>query len=221
MPFDLAMATRVKICGIKSVPILEASIALGADFLGFVFYPPSPRSLTPVTAKPLADLAKGRCSLVALLVDADDALIEAVVESVAPDMLQLHGSESPERAAQILNQFGVPVMKAIKVETAGDASTALAYGGIAQRILFDAKAPKGLAGALPGGNGLAFDWKALEGMRGKIEFMLSGGLTPDNVAEAVRLTGAWAVDVSSGVESRPGEKDPALIARFIAAAKAA
>jgi phosphoribosylanthranilate isomerase len=221
MPFDLAMATHVKICGIKSAPILEASIALGAEYLGFVFYPPSPRSLTPETAKPLAKLAKGRCGLVALLVDADDALIEAVVENVSPDMLQLHGTESPERAAHILARFGVPVMKAIKVETADDARAALAYGGIAERILFDAKAPKDLAGALPGGNGLAFDWRALEGMRGKLDFMLSGGLTPENVAEAVRRTGAWAVDVSSGVESKPGEKDLALIARFIVAAKAA
>lgn len=221
MPFDLVMATRVKICGIKSAPILEATIALGADFLGFVFYPPSPRSLTPDTAKPLAKLAKGRCGLVALLVDADDALIEAVIACVSPDMLQLHGSESPERAGDIRRRFGVPVMKAIKVETADDAKAALAYDGIAERILFDAKAPRDLAGALPGGNGLAFDWRLLEGMRGNLDFMLSGGLTPENVAAAVRLTGAWAVDVSSGVESKPGEKDLALIARFIAAAKAA
>lgn len=221
MPFDLGMTTRVKICGIKTEPILEASIALGADFVGFVFYPPSPRSLTPDAVKPLAKLAKGRCSIVALLVDADDALIEAVVANASPDLLQLHGSETPERVAAVRRKFGVGVMKAIKVETAEDARAAQAYSGVADRILFDAKTPKGLEGALPGGNGLSFDWHALEEMRGKLDFMLSGGLTPENVAQAARLTGAWAVDVSSGVESKPGEKDLGLIARFLAAAKAA
>ncbi len=221
MPFDLAMPTQVKICGIKTAPALEAAIAGGADFVGFVFYPPSPRSLTPEAAQPLADMARGRSEIVALLVDPDDALIEAVAFNVSPDILQLHGAESVERVAEIRRRFGVPVMKAIKVETAADAEAALAFMGAANRILFDAKAPKGLVGALPGGNGLSFDWRTLDGVRGKLDFMLSGGLTAANVADAVRLTGAWAVDVSSGVESRPGEKDLGMIARFLAAAKAA
>jgi phosphoribosylanthranilate isomerase len=218
MPFDDAMPTRVKICGLKTAAAVETAIAGGADFIGFVFYPPSPRSLTPVEAKPLAALARGRCSIVALLVDPDDALIEAVIANVSPDMLQLHGSESVERVGEVRHRWGVPVMKAIKVETAADAAQALAYDGVADRILFDAKTPKELAGALPGGNGLSFDWHALEAVRGRLDYMLSGGLSADNVATAIRLTGAWAVDVSSGVESRPGEKDQGAITRFLAAA---
>ena len=221
MSFDQGMVTRVKICGIKTAPALEAAISGGADFVGFVFYPPSPRSLTPEAAKPLGDLARGRSKIVALLVDADDRLIEQVMLHVSPDMLQLHGGESVEHTAEVRRRCGVEVMKAIKVETAADAKAALTYLGAADRILFDAKAPKGLVGALPGGNGLSFDWRALDAVRGKLDFMLSGGLTADNVADAARLTGAWAVDVSSGVESRPGEKDLGMIARFLAAAKAA
>ena len=221
MDFDLFMTTRVKICGIKTAAALEAAISGGAEFAGFVFYPPSPRSLTIDAAATLSQLAKRRCSIVALLVDADDALIEQVVANVQPDLLQLHGSETVERVVDIRRRFKVPVMKAIKVEAGDDVMAALAYAGIADRILFDAKPPKGLVGALPGGNGLSFDWRVLERVLGKLEFMLSGGLTPANVADAVRLTGAWAVDVSSGVESAPGEKDLGLIASFLAAAKAA
>jgi phosphoribosylanthranilate isomerase len=215
------MSTLVKICGLKTAEALEAALSGGADFVGLVFFPPSPRNVTPAEARPLADLAKGRAEIVALLVDPGDALIEEVVAAVHPDMLQLHGSETPERVAAIKARFGVPVMKAIKVETASDAETALAYAGVAERILFDAKAPKGFHAPLPGGNGLAFDWHALEPVRGRLEFMLSGGLTVDTVATAIRLTGAWAVDVSSGVERSPGNKDLDLIAAFLAAAKAA
>lgn len=215
------MSTLVKICGLKTAEALEAALSGGADFVGLVFYPPSPRNVTPAEARPLAAVVKGRAKIVALLVDPSDALIEEVVAAVHPDMLQLHGSETPERVAEVKARFGVPVMKAIKVETASDAETALAYVSVADRILFDAKAPKGFAGALPGGNGLAFDWQALEPVRGRLDFMLSGGLTVDTVATAIRLTGAWAVDVSSGVERSPGDKDPGLIAAFLAAAKAA
>lgn len=221
MPFVAGMTTRVKICGLKTVAALDAALAGGADFIGLVFYPPSPRSLTPDEARPLAARAQGQAGVVALLVDADDALIAQVVAATGPDLLQLHGAESVERVAEVRRRFGVAVMKAIKVETAADAAGALAYADVADRILFDAKAPKGLVGALPGGNGLAFDWRALEAVRGRLEFMLSGGLTADNVATAAALTGAWAVDVSSGVERRPGEKDLAAIAAFLAAAKAA
>ena len=215
------MTTAVKICGLKTAEAIEAAIAGGADFVGLVFFPPSPRNLAPRQAAPLAALAHGRARVVALMVDPDDALIAEVVAATKPDLLQLHGSESVARVADVKARFGVPIMKAIKVETAEDAAGALAYVGVADRILFDAKAPKGLVGALPGGNGLAFDWRVLEGVKGKLEFMLSGGLTAETVATAARLTGAWAVDVSSGVENRPGEKDASLIAAFLAAARAA
>lgn len=215
------MAALVKICGLKTADALAAALAGGTDFVGFVFYPPSPRNLTPDEARPLADMARARAGIVALMVDPSDALIEAVVIAIAPDLLQLHGSETVERVAEVRQRFGVPVIKAIKVETVRDAERALDYAGVADRILFDAKAPKGMTGALPGGNGLTFDWRALEPVQGKLEFMLSGGLTVETVATAARLTKAWAVDVSSGVESKPGVKDLGLIAAFLAAAKAA
>ena len=221
MPFDGRMTTKVKICGLKTREALDAALDGGADYVGFVFYPPSPRNVTPGEAAPLADLARGRAAIVALCVDADDALLSAIVRSVKPDLLQLHGSETPERVSEIKERYGIAVMKAIKVETTEDAAGALAYAGIADLVLFDAKAPKGLAGALPGGNGLAFDWRVLEHVKGKVPYMLSGGLTPWNVAEAIRLTGASEVDVSSGVETTPGEKDTGLIAAFLAAAHAA
>ena len=151
------MRVKVKICGIKTPEALQAALAARADFVGLVFYPPSPRSLAPEVAAELAELARGRASVVALIVDADDATIERIVRTIEPDLLQLHGSETPERAAEIGRRWSRPVIKAIKVEAAGDAERALDYAGIAHLILFDAKAPKDLAGALPGGNGLAFD----------------------------------------------------------------
>ncbi|MCB1511682.1 MAG: phosphoribosylanthranilate isomerase, partial [Hyphomicrobiaceae bacterium] len=166
----------------------------------------------------LARRVAGRAKVVALLVDPDDALVSDVMRQVGPDIVQLHGSETPERVAAIKALAGVAVMKAIKVETKSDAAAALAYKDIADLILFDAKAPKGAV--LPGGNGIAFDWHALEDVAPRVDYMLSGGLTPENVAAAIRLTGAKAVDVSSGVEKAPGEKDTALIHAFIAAAKA-
>jgi phosphoribosylanthranilate isomerase len=221
VPFDQRMPTLVKICGIKTEAALDAALAGGADFVGFVFYPPSPRSLAPEAAATLAERIDGRAKSVALVVDLDDSMLARIVETLRPDMLQLHGSETPERVREVRQRFGVPIMKAVKVETAAEAEAALGWDGVADRILFDAKTPKGVAGALPGGNGLSFDWHALEPVRGRLEFMLSGGLTPDNVGAAIRLTSPWAVDVSSGVESRPGEKDVALIARFLQAAREA
>lgn len=215
------MTVEVKICGLKTEAALRAALEGGADYVGFVFHEASPRHLSLEEARVLADVARGRAKIVALLVDPDDARVTDVVSSVAPDILQLHGSESPERAAAIARLAKRPVMKAIKVDGPADAETARGYSGIAELILFDAKAPEGRAGALPGGNGVAFDWRALEAVRGKFPYMLAGGLTPTNVAEAIRLTGAGAVDVSSGVEVRPGEKDPDLIRRFLRAAKTA
>jgi phosphoribosylanthranilate isomerase len=211
------MATEVKICGLRSEPALDAALAGGADYVGFVFYPRSPRNIEPAAARALAARARGRSKIVALLVDPDDALLDTVMTTVAPDIVQLHGAETPERVTEIGRRFGKPVMKAVAVASPDDVVGALEYSGHADRILFDAKPLPGET--LPGGNGIAFDWRALAGLEGRVDFMLAGGLTPDNVEEAIRLTGARAVDVSSGVESRPGEKDPELIRRFIQAAK--
>jgi phosphoribosylanthranilate isomerase len=215
------MQVKVKICGIKTPEALQAALAARADFVGFVFYPPSPRSLAPEVAAELAELARGRATIVALIVDADDATIDRIVSTVEPDMIQLHGSETTERVAEIARRWGRPVIKAIKVESAGDAERALDYVGAAKLILFDAKAPKDLAGALPGGNGLAFDWRLIAAVKDRVPFLLSGGLTPDNVAAAIAATGATMVDVSSGVETAPGKKSPDLIRQFVAAARAA
>lgn len=213
------MATEVKICGLRSEAALDAALAGGADYVGFVFYAPSPRNIAPNAARALADRARGRAKVVALFVDPDDELLASVIDAVSPDIIQLHGAESPARVSDIARRFGRPVLKAVSVADAKDVEAALAYAGHADRILFDAKLLEGAAGALPGGNGIAFDWQALAGLEGRIDFMLAGGLNPANVAEAIRCTGAHAVDVSSGVESRPGEKDPDLIRRFLQAAK--
>lgn len=215
------MSIRVKICGLRTRDALDAALDAGADYVGLVVYSPSPRHIEPEAVADLAKAARGKARIVALVVDADDALLMRIAEHIAPDILQLHGSETPARVAAIRAKFGRDVMKVIKVETAADVLAAGAYAGIADHILFDAKAPTGLVGALPGGNGLTFDWRALEGVKGELDYMLSGGLTADNVASAIRLTGARAVDVSSGVESRPGVKDLDKIRRFIAAAKGA
>jgi phosphoribosylanthranilate isomerase len=216
-----AMTIEVKICGLRDEGALDAALAGGADYVGFVFFARSPRNILPQAARSLADKARGKAKVVALFVDPDDALLAEVIETVSPDIVQLHGAETPARVAEIAQRFGLPVMKAVPVAGARDVQAALTYVDSADRILFDAKAPEDDAGALPGGNGVAFDWQALAGLEGRIDYMLAGGLDPGNVAEAIRSTGARAVDVSSGVESRPGEKDPDLIRRFIHAAKTA
>jgi len=215
------MSTQVKICGLRSKPALEAALSAGADYVGLVFYERSPRNVTMAEARALAEIARGRAKVVALLVDPDDALLAEVAAAVQPDIIQLHGAESPERVREVAARLGRPVMKAVAVAGAADIEAARAYTGAAWRVLFDAKPMPGAADALPGGNGVSFDWQALAGLDGRLNFMLAGGLTPENVAEAIRLTKAPAVDVSSGVESRPGEKDAELIRRFISAAKTA
>jgi phosphoribosylanthranilate isomerase len=215
------MTIAVKICGLKTEAALTAALDSGADYVGLVFCAASPRNVDADTARRLADAARGRAKIVVLLVDPDDRALATAIAAADPDYIQLHGSETPERVAEIAHRFQRPVMKAVKVATSADAEAALCFRDIADLILFDAKAPADRAGVLPGGNGLAFDWRALESVRGKLDFMLAGGLTPLNVGEAIRLTGAAAVDVSSGVESRPGEKDPELIRRFLHAAKTA
>jgi phosphoribosylanthranilate isomerase len=212
---------EVKICGLSTAATLEAALAAGADFVGFVFYPKSPRDVSLAQAFELAEIARGRAKIVALIVDADDALIDGISKAVKPDFFQAHGSETPDRIAAIDALSGIPVIKAIKVKDAGDIASAAAYASVAAFPLFDAKAPETLAGALPGGNGLSFDWELLADGKAGGAFMLSGGLDPANVAAAIRATGAGMVDVSSGVESAPGVKDIALIRNFIEAAKAA
>ena len=212
------MVTKVKICGLKCESDVDVAIAYGADLIGLAFFPPSPRNLTIAEGRRLADHARGRTRIVALTVDADDALIDRIKSCVAPDVWQLHGNEGVDRVREITQRSGLPAIKAIKVETRADAAEALAYADVAEQILFDAKAPKG--SPLPGGNGLRFDWQVLDSVKDRLSYMLSGGLTPENVATAIRLTGAPAVDVSSGVEVRPGVKDPARIRAFLQAAKA-
>jgi len=198
---------------------MAVALDAGADYVGLVFFAPSPRNVALAVAAPLAAQARGRAKVVALVVDADDALITSIVREVGPDILQLHGSETPARVAEIKRLSGCAVMKVIKVETTADAARALDYAGIADLILFDAKAPEGAL--LPGGNGIAFDWTTLDDVKDKVPYMLSGGLSPATVADAIRRTGTTRVDVSSGVEIRPGAKDAGLIRAFIANARAA
>jgi phosphoribosylanthranilate isomerase len=211
----------IKICGLKTPEALEAALS-GADQVGFVFFEKSPRHIDPGAARKLSDQVGGRAEKVALTVDADDATIASIVEALAPDWLQLHGAESPERVRALRARFGLPILKAVGVAEKADLARASAYEGVADRLLFDAKPPKGAP--VPGGNGLIFDWRLLHGYAardGGNDWMLSGGLTPQNVGEALRLTGAAGVDVSSGVEHAPGVKSPEKIAAFIASARRA
>lgn len=212
-------STQVKICGLKTPDALDAALAGGADYIGLVFFPPSPRNISLDPASVLAERARGRAKIVALMVDPDDALIQRVVAAVAPDFLQLHGEETPHRVAEIKRRSGKAVIKAIKVATAADTLAVAPYLAIADMILFDARPPTG--SSRPGGHGATFDWNILKGVDVGSTFMLSGGLTPDNVDEAIRATRAKIVDVSSGVELSPGDKDPALISCFLQAAKGA
>ncbi|MGO4706366.1 phosphoribosylanthranilate isomerase [Microvirga sp. 2MCAF38] len=214
------MTTLIKICGLSTPETLDAALDAGADLVGFVRFAKSPRHVNLDQGRDLARRAKGRAGRVALVVDAEDAELADIVEALDPDLLQLHGHETPERVAAIRARFGRPVMKALGIAEAADLEAISAYREVADRILLDAKPPR-TADALPGGNGLPFDWRLLGGLDPAIAFMLSGGLNPQNVAEAIRLTGARAVDVSSGVESRPGLKDPAKIEAFIKAARVA
>ncbi|MEE7447580.1 phosphoribosylanthranilate isomerase [Methylobacterium radiotolerans] len=214
-----ASPTRVKICGLSTEATLTAALEAGADWIGLVHFPRSPRHVALARAATLSALARGRAERVILLVDPDDALLAAAVEAAEPDLIQLHGSESPERVAAVRARTGRPVMKAIGVATAADLAAMPAYAAVADRILLDAKAPADAA--LPGGNGRRFDWEILRGAALPPGTMLSGGLDAGNVADALARTGIGAVDVSSGVETAPGVKDPAKIAAFVAAARGA
>ena len=198
---------------------LDVALEAGADAVGFVFFPPSPRHLGYDAARTLGARVKGRAEKVALSVDADDAMLAAAVAALRPDVLQLHGKETPARVAAIRQRFGLPVMKAIAVEARGDLAAVADYASVADRLLFDARAPR--EATRPGGLGRAFDWRLLENLDPGIPFMLSGGLDAGNVAEALRITRARGIDVSSGVERAPGEKDPDKIRAFVRATRAA
>jgi len=213
------MSLLVKICGLKTPDALDAALEAGADMVGFVFFAPSPRHLGYEAARLLGERVKGRAAKVALSVDATDAELGNVVEALKPDMLQLHGRETPERVAVLRSRFGLPVMKALPVEQRSDLSPIREYAHVADRILFDARAPQDAT--RPGGLGKAFDWRLLENLDIAVPFMLSGGLDARNVAEALAITRAPSVDVSSGVEKRPGEKDVAKIRAFVRAARSA
>jgi phosphoribosylanthranilate isomerase len=215
------MATEVKICGLSTQETARGAIAAGADYIGHVFYPASPRNVSIATAAELAETARGRAQVVALIVDASDELVDEIARKVKPDFFQAHGAEDAGRIRSIKAATGISVIKAIKVKEQADLSLAQAYEGIAEMVLYDAKTPEALANALPGGNGMAFDWQILDRQRGTKRFMLSGGLTPGNVAQAIAITGAPIVDVSSGVETAPGRKDLGLIRAFLEAAKSA
>jgi phosphoribosylanthranilate isomerase len=200
---------------------MTAALEGGAAFVGLVFYPPSPRAVTPEQAAPLASLVPDEVITTGLLVDADDATIESILREVPLDLLQLHGSEGPERVAAVKARFGLPVMKVVKLRQPGDLEAVEPYLAVADRLLFDAKPPAEMTGALPGGNAVTFDWTLLAGTTWALPWMLAGGLTAENVARAIAVSGAPAVDVSSGVEDRPGVKNPNKIKAFLDAARGA
>ena len=208
---------RVKICGLRTAADVEAVARAGADYAGFVFFAKSPRNLSISEAKLVALAAPTGLAKVALVVNADDAALEAILSQVPIDMLQLHGAESPERVSEVRTRFGLPVMKAVGLSGEADLAAIMDYSLVADQLLIDAKPGSGTD--LPGGNGLAFDWRLLVGRRWLRPWMLAGGLSAQNVAAAIRLTGARQVDVSSGVEVAPGVKDAALITAFVRAAQ--
>jgi len=213
------MALWIKICGLKTPEALDVALESGADLVGFVFFGPSPRHVDLPTARTLGARVNGRAGKVALTVDANDETLSAIVAALKPDMLQLHGSEPPERVAVVRSRFGLPVMKALPIAERGDLSPVRLYAKVADRLIFDARPPHDAT--RPGGLGKPFDWTLLKGVNPGIPFMLSGGLDASNVAEAIAITGAPGVDVSSGVERSPGVKDPDKIRAFIRAARAA
>src|ERR1700756_2802630 len=212
------MSLIVKICGLSTPETLDVAVEAGADMVGFVFFPPSPRHLGLDTARALGKHVRRRAVKVALTVDADDATLANIVEALQPDILQLHGSETVARLRDIKQKFGLPVMKAMAVEPPADLASLPGYVAVADRILFDARAPK--EATRPGGLGAVFDWHVLENLDLKLPFMVSGGLNAGNVADAVRITRAGGVDVSSGVERAPGVKDIEMIQKFVRAARA-
>jgi phosphoribosylanthranilate isomerase len=212
------MPVEIKICGLMTPEALDVALDAGADYVGFVFFPPSPRHIGFEAAGPLGERVRGRAKKVALSVDADNDWLAASIEALKPDMLQLHGRETPERVAAVRSLFRLPVMKSIPIKTRADLSPIRLYGHAADRLIFDARAPRDAT--RPGGLGKRFDWNLLAGINPAVPFMLSGGLDATNVAEALRITRAPAVDVSSGVERSPGVKDLDKIRAFVRAVRA-
>lgn len=208
----------VKICGLATVDDVRACADAGANYIGLVFFEKSPRNITILAAHELALAAPLGLAKVALVVNPSDAQLDAITATVPLDMLQLHGRETPERVAEVKARYGLPVMKAVGIADGDDLPKLESYFGVADQILVDAKPPKG--GELPGGNGLSFDWRLIAGRRWPCPWMLAGGLTPENVAEAVKMTGAKQVDVSSGVEDAPGQKNAELIQKFVQSSRA-
>lgn len=213
------MALETKICGLSDPESLAAAVAGGAGFVGFVFFPKSPRNVAPSLAASLAARVPEGVVKVGLLVDPGDQELSEILRQVPLDLIQLHGSEPPQRVAEIRGRFGKQVMKVVKIATREDLAEVQAYEPVADRLLLDAKPPKAMKNALPGGNAVAFDWRLLSGRRWSRPWMLAGGLKEANLAEAVETSGARAVDVSSGVETAPGRKDPALIRAFLERAR--
>ena len=213
------MTRDIKICGLKTEEAVDKAVSLGATHVGFIFFAKSPRNIEPSDAGRLADRVRGRAKIVAVTVNADNDALDEIVDQLSPDILQLHGDESAQRVLNVKAVYGLPVMKAFSVREADDLRKIDPYIGIADRFLFDAKPPAG--SDLPGGNGIAFDWTLMHLLDGGVDYMLSGGLNKDNIAEAIRLTGARGIDVSSGVESAPGIKDLGLMEAFFEAARKA
>ncbi|WP_136616472.1 MULTISPECIES: phosphoribosylanthranilate isomerase [Mesorhizobium] len=213
------MALDIKICGLKTDGAMAAALAGGASHVGFIFFAKSPRYVDPAEAGRLREAARGKALAVAVTVDASDAFLDEIVAKMQPDMLQLHGAETPERVAEVKARYGLPVMKALPLSETADLERIKPFIGISDRFLFDAKPPKG--SELPGGNGVAFDWRILVGLDGGVDYMLSGGLNAANIGDALRLANPPGIDISSGVESAPGVKDPALIEQFFRAVRAA
>ena len=211
------MSTKVKICGLTTPESVTAAVDAGAAYVGFVFFPKSPRTIDLQTARNLAIDVPPGVAKVALTVNASDELLQSITDTVPLDMLQLHGSENPERVAEVRKKFGLPVMKAVGVADADDLEALDRFAVVADQLLVDAKPPRNAD--LPGGNGIAFDWRLISNRRWATPWMLAGGLDPDNVAEAIALTGVQQVDVSSGVETKPGEKDAGAIQAFCRAAR--
>jgi phosphoribosylanthranilate isomerase len=211
------MSVLIKICGLKTPEALDVALAAGADLVGFVFFPASPRHVSFEIAHALGERVRGRAQKVALSVDAGDEELAASIEALRPDLLQLHGKEAPDRVAAVRKRFGLPVMKALPIAERADLSLIRLYDKVVDHLIFDARATG--EATRPGGLGKSFDWRLLDALAVNVPFMLSGGLNAGNVAEALRITAAPGVDVSSGVERAPGEKDPDKIRAFVAAAR--